>query len=71
MAMTFERRPDGWWAVFPPYLDMGPYETRQQALDECRGVQQFDLAEGRLHQRALIDKKGLPGQLGLFDHIGD
>lgn len=63
------RRADGWWVIYPPYMDMGPYRSRAEAEDDARGVRRFEGDSGLLRQRELIDKRarrGEPDQLSLF-----
>ena len=39
--MKVKRLEDGWWIVDVPedVLEMGPYDTKAEALDDMRGVQ--------------------------------
>lgn len=39
--MKVKRLEDGWWIVDVPedVLEMGPYETKAEALDDMKGVQ--------------------------------
>lgn len=49
--MKLQQRPDGWWITDMPVteygtakpLDCGPYDTKDDAEDDRRGLEQFQL----------------------------
>ena len=57
----------GWWITGLPCGPTGPYRTKGEASSDLSGLRRWYSKNCAEIQPLLIDKKGSPGQMGLFD----
>jgi len=41
LPLETEKRADGWWVKDPNNIDMGPYDTKDAAEEDRRGMTRF------------------------------